>query len=120
MANIVDGPRTQLDSTVRVFDQFYNFDLVVNGNEYDIVYSYFFDVSKSKSVAKNFTSMLFRISNITGESVLVLLSYIQGTSKLETNALMAYYLNSIKSKTTLYGVSATPKPNQPVQRNIVV
>lgn len=120
MANIVDGPKSQLDSTVRVFDQFYNLDLVVNASEYDIVYSYFYDVNHSQSVANNFTSMLFRISNITGQSVLTLLQYIQGTSKMETTALMAYYLNSIKSKTTMYGISVEPTPNQPVQRNIVV
>ena len=120
MANTVDAPRSQLDSTVRVFDQFYNFDLVVNGSEYDIVYSYFYEVSNSKTIARNFTSMLFRISNITGENILNLLEYIQGTSKIETNALMAYYLNSIKSKSTLYGISAAPTPNQLVQRNIVI
>lgn len=49
MANIVDGPKSQLDSTVRVFDQFYNLDLVVNASEYDIVYSYFYDVNHSQS-----------------------------------------------------------------------
>lgn len=120
MANIIDGPKSQLDSTVRVFDQFYNFDLVVNSSEYDIVYSYFYDMSNSQTIATNFTSMLFRISNITGESVLVLLEFIQGTTKIETNALMAYYLNSIKSKSTMYGISAEPTPNQLVQRNIVI
>lgn len=120
MANTIDGPRSQLDRTVRIFDQFYNFDLVVNASEYDVVYSYFYDVSNSKTVAKNFTTMLFRISNVTGEKIADLLEYIQGSSKMEVSALLAYYLNSIKSKTTLYGVSTEPQPNQPVQRNIVV
>ena len=36
MAKIIDS-RSGLDQTVRIFDDFYSFDLVVNGNEYDIV-----------------------------------------------------------------------------------
>lgn len=119
MANIIDAPRSQLDNTVRVFDSFYKFDMVVDGNQYDIVQAYFTEVCKSSDVAKNFTTTLFRIASITGENIPTLLEYLQGTSKTETTALMAYYLNSIKSKTTLYGVSNTPLPNQTVQRNII-
>lgn len=120
MAQTVDAPKSQLDGTVRLFDQFYNFDLVVDGNQYDIVYSYFYEISKSKNVAGNFTLMIFRISSVTGENPLDLLEYMKSTSKTETTSLMAYYLNSIKSKTTLYGVNAVPQPNQLVQRNIVI
>lgn len=120
MANIIDAPRSQLDNTVRVFDSFYNFDLVVDANQYELVRSYFYDVCKSVNVAKNFTTMIFRISSITGEHPMTLLDFIKGTSKVETNAVMAYYLNSIKSKTTLYGVANTPPPNRTVQRNIVL
>jgi hypothetical protein len=120
MAQIVDGPRSNLDNTVRVFDSFYNFDININANEYEIVRSYFVSVTDKADIAENFTTMLFRISSITGENALTLLGYIQGTSKLETTALMAYYLNSLKSKTTMYGVGATPTPNENVQRNVVV
>jgi hypothetical protein len=120
MAQIVDGPRTHLDNTVRVFDSFYNFEISIDANTYEIVRSYFYSVSDNADIADNFTAMLFRISSITDEEPLNLLGYLQGTSKLETTALMAYYLNSLKSKTTLYGVSATPTPNENVQRNVVV
>ena len=119
MPQIIDN-RTNLDQTVRIFDSFYSFNAIVNAVEYDIVYSYFYSISNQKTVAGNFTTMLFRISNITGEDALILLDYIKGNSKLQTSALMAYYLNSIKSKTTLYGVSNTPSPNQLIQRNIVI
>lgn len=120
MANTIDAPRSQLDNTVRVFDQFYNFDLVVDANQYEIIYSYFYEVSASKSIAKNFTTMLFRIASITKENPMNLLGYITGSNKIETTGLMAYYLNSIKSKTVLYGISVEPTPNQTVQRNIIV
>jgi hypothetical protein len=119
-AVILDGPQTQLDNSVRVFDQYYNFQVVVDSNHYEIVYSYFVSVTNTLDTAKNFTTMLFRISNITGENPLTLLEYMQGGTKLQVTSLMAYYLNGLKSKTTLYGISVTPSPNQTIQRNIVI
>ena len=119
MARILDS-RSQLDSTVRIFDDFYAFDLVVNGNEYDIVHGYFVSVCDTNQIADNFTANLFRISQQTQISVLDLLDYIKGlNSKLEMNTVITYYLNSFKSKTTLYGISIRPRSNQPVARNIV-
>jgi len=119
MTQLVDAPRSQLDNTVRVFDQFYNFDLVVNADQYEIIYSFFFDLTKSISTAKNFTTILFRISAITGEDVMKLLAYINGETSLQVSGIMIYYLNSLKSKTTLYGISTEPTPNESVQRNVV-
>ena len=40
-------------------------------------------------------------------------------TKVQVNSEMAYYLNLLKSKTALYGVSTVPTPNQAVQRNII-
>ena len=119
-AQIIDAPRSNLDKTVRVFDQFYNFDLVVGADQYEIIYSYFYDLNKSKDIAKNFTAILFRIAKITGEDVIKLLAYLQGSTKLEVSGILIYYLNSLKSKTTLYGISVEPVPNQPAQRNVVI
>ena len=117
---LLDGPQTQLDNSVRVFDQYYNFQVSVDSNHYEIVHSFFVSVTEKEDIAKNFTTMLFRIANITGENPLTLLEYLQGTSKVQVTSLMAYYLNGLKSKTTLYGVSTTPSPNQSVQRNIIL
>jgi hypothetical protein len=118
-AQIIDTPRSHLDDTVRVFDQFYNFDLQVNADQYEIVYSYFYDLNKSKDIARNFTTILFRIASITGEDVLKLLEYLTGSTNIEVNGILIYYLNSLKSKTTLYGINVEPVPNQSVQRNII-
>jgi len=121
MTQLIDGPQTQLDNTVRVFDQFYNFDITVEANRFEIVFSYFLSVSKDRNTARNFTTMLFRIANMLNEEVLTILDYVQGNSnKIKVSALMAYYLNSLKSKTTLYGVNAYPTPNESIQRNIVI
>ena len=40
MARIIDE-RTSTDLTVKIFDDFYSFNMIVNGNEYDIVNGYF-------------------------------------------------------------------------------
>lgn len=117
---IIDAPTTQLDNTVRLFDKFYDNEIIVNASEFDLVNSYFLSICKTANIARNFTAFLFRISNITDEPIMLLLDYIKGKSGLEVNSIMAYYLNSIRSKTTLYGVSSIPTPNQTIQRNIIV
>ena len=120
MANIVDAPRSNLDNTVKLTDQFYNFQVVVEANRYEIVYSSFLESTKSKSVAQNFTTLLFRISALTDNDVLTLLDEFRGKSSTEANYMLAFYLNSIKSKTSLYGINATPTPNEFVQRNVII
>lgn len=120
MANIVDAPRSASDSTVRLSDQFYNFEIVVDASRYEIVYSSFYESTDSKSIAQNFTTLLFRISTLTDTEVLVLLDEFRGKSSTEANYMLAYYLNSIKSKTSLYGINSPPIPNDFVQRNVVV
>jgi hypothetical protein len=118
--NTVDAPSSALDTSVKLFDSFYNYDMVVDATQYEIVRSYFKSINNSDTIAANFATMIFRIANITGENALTLLNFIQGKSKLEANAVMIYYLNNIKSKTALYGISVVPKANDNVQRNIVV
>lgn len=119
MAKIIDL-RSTIDQTIKIFDSFYQTTLIVNPNEYDIVHGYFITVCATKAIADNFTALMFRISQETGIPALMLLEQIKGTgSKLEMNKVICYFLNSFKSKTSLYGVGQTPRPNQPVQRNVV-
>ena len=118
MPQIIDN-RTNLDQTVRIFDSFYSFNTVINAAEFDIVHSYFISVCDSKNVANNFTAVFFRVAQETGVPVLDLLDQIRGTKKVEMNQVLAYYLNSFKSKTSLYGIAIIPQSNQSVARNIV-
>lgn len=119
-AQIINGPQSQLDSTVRVFDAFYNFDLVVDANQYDLVYSYFYEISFSRDVAENFTTIIFRIANITNTNPLDLLNELKRTANtFKANSLLTYYLNSIQNKSVLYGIGLPIQPNDQVQRNIV-
>lgn len=120
MPKIIDN-RISLDQTIRIYDSFYSVNLVVNSNQFDIVYGYFSSICETKNIAANFTAFLFRISQETEIDVLELLSQIQGANnKLQMNKIVIYYLNSFKSKTSLYGIAAFPLPNLPVARNIVL
>lgn len=111
----------QIDRTVLIFDSFYNKNLVVEGGKYDIVYGFFYEINSNKTIASNLASSLFRISQETGIDVLTLLDELRGVNnKLELNKKIAYYLNLLKSKTSLYGVGRPPIPNIPVARNVVL
>lgn len=110
-----------VDQTVLIFNAFYNISLTVNGAEYDVVYSYFKGVSENSKIAANFASFLFIIAQQGGLNVLDLLEIIKGAdNKLQMNQLICYYLNTFKSKASLYGVGNVPNPNQAVQRNVVL
>lgn len=107
------------DITVRVFDQFYDLDLVVNADQYEIVYSFFKNYTSSIATAKSFTQTLFRIANETQVNVLDLLKTFEGSDKLKITLTMAYYLNNISNQTILFGVNNVVVPNETVQRNII-
>lgn len=120
MARIIDN-RTEMDQTVRIFDSFYSTDLKINTNAFDIVFSFFKSVCPSVYIAENFTSLFFRIAQEANVDAMALLENIQGApTKIKLNEIMAYYLNSFKSKTSLYGIGLLPKPNQSVARNVVL
>lgn len=118
MAQIIDS-RSSIDQTVKIFDEFYSFNLIINASEYDIVFSYFKKTCDTVQIAGNFTVYLFRIAQETQLPVLELLDYIQGKTQLETNTVIAYYLNSFKSKSSIYGFGTVPQPNEAIARNIV-
>lgn len=111
-----------LDRTVKIFDAFYNTNLTIPADQYDIVFSFFQSVCSTKAIAENYTVILFFIAQDAGVNAMSLLENIKGNTrnKIEINKVMAYYLNSFKSKTSLYGVGQIPRPSQPVARNVVL
>jgi hypothetical protein len=108
-----------VDTTVKIFDQFYNLDLVVNADQYEIVYSFFKGYTSSIATAQSFTTTLFLIANQTQSNVLELLQTFEGSDKLKVSLTMAYYLNSVSNKTVMFGVNNVLVPNNTVQRNIL-
>jgi len=113
--------RNNTDQTVRIFDKFYETDLVINSNEFDLVYGFLSNVTQTKNAAANFTVILFRIAQQSGTPVLDLLNNLKRTNsnKMNMNRTIAYYLNSYTSKITQFGVANVPQPNRPAARNVV-
>jgi len=107
------------DLTVRLFDQFYSYDVDVPADEYDVVHSYFLTQMTTKSAAGNFTMSLFRVAQNTGIPALTLLKEFQGLNGVNLSASLAYYLNSIRSRATLLGVGVAVVPNFYQARNIL-
>ena len=116
------------ETTVEIFDDFYASTISVPVNQWDAVYSYFVGVLKgnsesetTKETAKKFATVLFKISQQTGTDIMVFMDYFRTNveTTVQLNSEMAYYLNLLKSKTALYGISTVVSPNQAVQRNII-
>ncbi len=117
----LNEPNRKVDRTVRLFDQFYSFDVTVPVNEFDAVNSYFMSLFKTKTAAQNFTTALFRISQDTGVPVLTLLQELQAQgqgSTISVTQTLAYYLNINRSRATLLGVGQYLTPNLFVARNV--
>lgn len=116
----VNAINPNVDLTVRVYDNFYNFAVDVPSDEYDVVNSFFESVFSDKTAAKNFTITLFRIAQQTNVPVLTILSQLENQNQLELTATLAYFLNGLRSPSTLLGINATVTPNYYTARNVLL
>lgn len=107
----VNYTNTNVDLTVRVFDSFYGYNVDVPANEYDVVNSFFKSVMPDAKTAGNMTVSLFQVADQTKIPVLTLLDSMKGRNKIDININMAYFLNNIRSRSTLLGVNAPSTPN---------
>jgi hypothetical protein len=115
----VNAINPRVDLTVRIFDDFDNVVLEVDANEYDVVNSYFESIFSNKEDAANLTNTFFRISQETGVSVQILLNQVAGQTSMQVTSTMAYYLNGLRSPSTLLGVSNPVTPNYYTARNVL-
>jgi len=109
----------KIDTTVRVFDTFNDFGIEVPADEYDVVYSYISSVFKDQTAALNFTTSIFRIAAETNTPVLTVLQQIQDGDKIRVTANIAYYLNGLRSPSTLLGINTAVTPTVWAARNIL-
>jgi hypothetical protein len=114
----VNAINTKTDLTVQIFDRFYGYQQHVPVDQYDAVLSYFKSVFKSDEAAGNFTVSVFRVSKQANIPVMDLLQQFQGQSAPQITLTLAYYLNGIRSSSTLLGVNVPTQPNFYVARNI--
>jgi len=116
----VNTVNPNVDLTVRIFDEFYNFGLEVDTNDYDAVNSFFESVFIDQEAAQNLTVTFFRIAKETNTPVLTLLEQVQGQTAIEITATLAYYLNGLRSPSTLLGVNVPVTPNFYTARNVII
>jgi len=117
MANI-NSINTNIDLTVQIFDNFYNYQQSVAAQEYDAVHSYLLSVFGTATQANNFTTTMFRISSASGIPVMNLLQDIKGMSGPQITLNFAFYLNTFQSPSTMLGIQATVTPNYYIAHNI--
>jgi hypothetical protein len=114
----VNYTNRQQDTTVRIFDEFYGFDIAVDAAGWDIVNSYFASIHTTREAAGNFSVSLFRIATQNGIPVLDLLSQLQTVNGADLNVTLTYYANSIRSASTLLGIASPTQANFYVARNV--
>jgi len=104
----------------KIYDKYYNVEFVISTQEYDIVYAYFKKVmNEDEEVAKNFTASIFKLSKDTGVSALTYLENLKGQDAVQLSLTMTYYLNQVRSNSTLLGVGQIITPNFYAARNVV-
>jgi hypothetical protein len=114
----VNAINTKTDLTVQIFDRFYGYEQQVPVEAYDAVLSYFKSVFESAEAAGNFTVSLFRVSQQSGIPVMNLLQQFQGQTAPQINLTLAYYLNGVRSSSTLLGINVPTQSNFYIARNI--
>lgn len=115
----VNEPNDRVDLTVRVFDDFYRFAIDVPVDEYDAVNSYFRSVFTSVQAADNFTAQIFRIAQQSNTTALQILDQMQDQDEIQVTGRIAYFLNGIRSPSTLLGINAVTTPNVWAARNVI-
>jgi aconitase B len=114
----INATNNRIDQTVRIYDQFYNYAEDVPSGEYDIVLSYFKSVFNTVEQAQNFTVSIFRVAQESQTDALTILQQIQGSNGPQLTANLCYYLNSVRSSSTLLGVLEPAAPNYWTARNV--
>jgi pyruvate/2-oxoacid:ferredoxin oxidoreductase alpha subunit len=114
----VNTTNFSMDQSVRIFDQFYQYEVTVPQLEYDAVYTYFLSMFGNAESAGNFAVTVFRIAEQSAIPVMNLLQSFQGMNQVELTLTLSYYLNGLRSPSTLLGINQPTQPNYYVARNI--
>jgi hypothetical protein len=114
----VNAVNTNIDQTVRIYDQFYQYAEDISAAEYDIVWSYFKSVFNTNEQAQNFTVAWFRAAQAAGVSAITMLQDVQGQSGPQLTLSLCYYLNSVQSPATMLGILTPSSPNYWAARNV--
>ena len=112
--------KSTTDNTITIFDSFFEKEIKINAAEYDQVNAYFKSQLADDKIANDFTAVVFEIAQGYNQTVEETLNSLKGQTGIELTATVAYYLNGLRSKATLLGVTAIQQPNVYAARNILV
>jgi len=116
----VNIKKSDTDASIIIFDSFYKREIKVDINEYDLIRAYFLDLYQNSNIADDFTAVVFQIATGYEKSALDILEEMKGQDGVSVNATIAYYLNGLRSKATLLGVTNVQQPNIYAARNVQV
>ena len=108
------------ESVTKIYDGFYELDLIVDTNEWDIVTSYFKKVMTDPEIVKTFSTNIFKIAKKTGTSALTLMESLKGQDGMTLTMTMAYMMNNERSNSVLLGVGNLITPNYYAERNVIL
>lgn len=93
----------------------------VNNAEYDLVLSFFMNVtSNNRSLSGVYTALVFEIATQTKTKPIDVLEQFRSLSSLKLSETMAYYMNTVNGKkTVLHGILDPLESNKSVTRNII-
>ncbi|NDB64733.1 MAG: hypothetical protein EB168_03555 [Euryarchaeota archaeon] len=116
----VNVTKNTQDQSVTIFDQFYNRTTAISQNDYEIVSTFFKAYGYDSDIADDFTSVFFQILEAYDITRDELLKEFQGAGDaVALTETVAYYLNGLRSKSTLVGVGVVQQPNNYAARNVV-
>lgn len=111
---------TKLEPTTRIFSQFYDTELIINGEEYDVVLSYLRSVCTTVRIAENLAVAIFKIAKDNNLAPLTLLDELRGQDRLKLTANLSYFLNSARNPSVFLAIGSSSIPLQYAARNVVV
>ncbi len=108
------------EKNVKVVTDFNQSPNAVDGGEYDYVLSFFKRSMTDPDAAKNFTESVYQVSRQANIPVTDIVKAMEGQTGIELNASLAYFLNGIRSNSTMLGVTNVVKSNFYAGRSVLI
>jgi len=107
-------------NNIRFVNDYTHIPVDFNSNEYEIVISFFKKAMKDPKTAENFTQSIFQVAARSGISPTSIVETMKGQTGLTLSSSLAYYLNGIRSNSTLLGVQGLGTPNFYTGRSVII
>lgn len=120
MAKTINDPIYTDQKNVNLATNFNEPPKAVDGGEYDYVLSFFKRSMTDPVAAANFTESIYQVSRQADVPVLELVNSMEGQTGLQMNVSMAYFMNGIRSNSTMLGVTNTVRPNFYAGRSVLI